>query len=137
MKNINEDQVRAYYFKYGDSKDKLEEKNPHYYYGSLKAYKDKKDKLLTMSTWTNFIPTILPKSDIIMLIQFELEGKKITGSAKGYTIKMEKLLTFLSEKNIKVKHFLDPVEYYVFDQIEDSNIEKEILSEAIYVGDDN
>lgn len=130
IKNHDERQLRQYEQNYREAKSILGQKFPQHYIASLKIYKDKNLKYVTMSTWADFIPTIFPESDYVMLVLFDSDEQKPIDYAKSYIIKQKKLFFLL---NKKIEKIYEPITCFSVNQLNDLVLRQKILDQAKFI----
>lgn len=129
IKDHDEKKLHLYWEQYLKSKSVLENKFPDYYVVTLRVYRDSKAKIVTLSSWANFIPNIFPESDYVLfsLFDFDTNPYKIKGPVTVYVIEQEKLFSILGEY---VKKITSPVLCFVAERVEDVILKKKILDQS-------
>ena len=127
--------LHTYQLEYMNAKLQLQEIHPQYYIGALKIYRSREGKILTTSTWSNFMPTILPESESVWLVEFDFDGVQVVGKAKTYKINQRKLISVLNNKSLAVNTADEPVKHFVFNEITDTSIKKDLLNQAKFIAE--
>lgn len=94
-----------------------------YFVAQAKKYQTPEMHITTVATWTNFIPTVFPICEQIMLIILNPDNEM--GSA--YMIKETELIALLGDKAVSKD---SPVPHIVVEEVMDDDLKQQILSSA-------
>jgi len=71
----SEEEIQNYLEFYDDFKSTLRRQYPDYLISDLKISKNDRGEITTYSTWTDFLPTIIPECDLVILVLLQQEGE--------------------------------------------------------------
>jgi hypothetical protein len=130
MPQSTNEKILRYYQIYTNHKPEIEELYPensenYHYVSSLSVYQTEDDhRIVSITTWTNFMPVVLPVSEFVTIV---LLGQS---TAKTFIIKQDELLAFLQEY-VSVEE--NPTQYYVLERLDDDRLQDKIIRSAIFL----
>lgn len=132
VKDHNEEQLRQYWQSYSEAKSSLMQQFPQAFVATLQIYREREGgKYITMCAWTNFVPTVFPESDYVMLVLSDPGDQEAKNQSKTYIIEQKKLFFLLSGK---VKTIDEPTPCFFVDQLDDPLLRQKIIGESQPVG---